>query len=92
MIELNGDWLMFNGERLVELPANLRIDIRRRFEDWLNRPMFELDLLDTMRVLITTDDHPRILGSYPDDHRGKPVLPDDTDVIEVVNVEDIRWL
>lgn len=93
MIEIFGDWIIFDGKRLVELPADLDPATRMRIEDHLHADDAFVDLSDlvTRRVLLDERHRvPVIIGQHPDDHKGQPAIPDDTEIITVVDFDKLK--
>jgi hypothetical protein len=97
MIEIFGDWLLFDGRRLVELPADMEPALRMRLEAFLHdrdedgQPFVDLSDLVKRRVLVDERHRPAIIiGQHPDDHDGQPVIPDDTEIITVIDLQELK--
>jgi hypothetical protein len=100
MIEIFGDWLLFDGKRLVEL-SGIEPALRMRLEAFLHgqddEDQAHVDLsdlvkrrvlVDTRRALTAQDGI--IVGQHPNDHDHQPVIPDDTEIATVVDFDELK--
>jgi hypothetical protein len=89
MIEIFGDWLMFDGERLASV-AHLTPGRRMLLADHLTCTGGHVDLceVDSWRVMANADDG--TVTSYPEKHEGQPALPDGCQILEVLSRADVE--
>lgn len=92
MIEIFGDWLMFNGTRLVRIPDDLSAGMRMLLQDHLVK-LYDGTEDDVVRVpqfwqLILDTGTGRVYQAAPVIDN-EPILPDDCKRINVVDVDDV---
>lgn len=89
-LEIFGDWLMFDGERLASI-AHLPPGRRMLLVDALACTGGYVDLGEVTCWRVMINDNDGTITSYPDEHEGQPALPENCHVGEVLDryaVED----
>lgn len=87
-LELFGDWLLFDGERLAELPAGWSPAKRMLLVETLDAvhgPSVDLSRGELERATVVLNDKHRIVG----EHHPGPVLPTDYYTAVVVRLDEL---
>lgn len=88
ILELFGDWLMFDGERLAKLPAGWSPAKRMLLVETLDAvhgPSVDLSHGELERAAVVLNDKHRIVG----EHHPGPVLPTDYYTAIVVRLDEL---
>lgn len=89
-LELFGDWIYFNGERLARLSPRVHPGRRMLLEEHLSAQHGTVDMSDQWSARVLIQEGRVLYEVVRDENNEQPFLPPGTEVIEVVSTSELQ--